>query len=116
VSTWKQQQHNVFAYLTAACAAALRREAAPSLFPQVISRCKLWRDLYFYYLNGYHMRVPVSDGLIAFTRTAGRLLGTLLEAKQHDVTVLEHFYPSVLLYLYLIRGIFVETRFSTNIL
>jgi transposase len=33
VSTLKQQQRNVFAYLTAACEAALRREAAPSLLP-----------------------------------------------------------------------------------
>ena len=33
VSKLKQQQRNVFAYLTAACAAALRRAAAPSLLP-----------------------------------------------------------------------------------
>jgi transposase len=33
VSTLKQQQRNVFAYLTAACEAALRGEAAPSLLP-----------------------------------------------------------------------------------
>ena len=33
VSTLKQQHRNVFAYLTAACEAALRREAAPSLLP-----------------------------------------------------------------------------------
>ena len=33
VSTLKQQQRNVFAYLTAACAAALRGETAPSLLP-----------------------------------------------------------------------------------
>jgi transposase len=33
VSTLQQQQRNVFAYLTAACEAALRREAAPSLLP-----------------------------------------------------------------------------------
>src|SRR5215468_2809069 len=33
VSTLKQQQRNVLAYLTAACEAALRREAAPSLLP-----------------------------------------------------------------------------------
>ena len=33
VSTLKQQQRNVLAYLTAACEAALRGEAAPSLFP-----------------------------------------------------------------------------------
>jgi transposase len=33
VSTLKQQQRNVFAYLTAACEAALRREEAPSLLP-----------------------------------------------------------------------------------
>jgi transposase len=33
VSTLKQQQRHVFAYLTAACEAALRREAAPSLLP-----------------------------------------------------------------------------------
>jgi transposase len=33
VSTLQQQQRNVLAYLTAACAAALRGEAAPSLLP-----------------------------------------------------------------------------------
>jgi transposase len=33
VSTLKQQQRHVFTYLTAACEAALRREAAPSLLP-----------------------------------------------------------------------------------
>ena len=33
VSTLQQQQRNVLAYLTAACAAALRRAAAPSLLP-----------------------------------------------------------------------------------
>ncbi len=33
VSTLKQQQRNVLEYLTAACAAALRGEAAPSLLP-----------------------------------------------------------------------------------
>jgi transposase len=33
VSTLKQQQRNIFAYLTAVCEAALRREAAPSLLP-----------------------------------------------------------------------------------
>jgi transposase len=33
VSTLKQQQRHVFAYLTAACEAALRGEAAPSLLP-----------------------------------------------------------------------------------
>ena len=33
VSTLKQQQRHVFAYLTTACEAALRREAAPSLLP-----------------------------------------------------------------------------------
>ena len=33
VSTLKQQQRNVFAYLTAACEAALRGETAPSLLP-----------------------------------------------------------------------------------
>jgi transposase len=33
VSTLKQQQRNVLAYLTEACAAALRGEAAPSLLP-----------------------------------------------------------------------------------
>jgi hypothetical protein len=33
VSTLKYQQRHVFAYLTAACEAALRREAAPSLLP-----------------------------------------------------------------------------------
>ena len=33
VSTLKQQQRNVLAYLTAACEAALRGEAAPSLLP-----------------------------------------------------------------------------------
>jgi transposase len=33
VSTLKQQQRHVFAYLTAACETALRREAAPSLLP-----------------------------------------------------------------------------------
>ena len=33
VSTLKQQQRNVFAYLTAACDAALRGETAPSLLP-----------------------------------------------------------------------------------
>jgi len=33
VSTLKQQQRNVFAYLTAACEAALRGATAPSLLP-----------------------------------------------------------------------------------
>jgi len=33
VSTLKQQQRHVLAYLTAACAAALRGAAAPSLLP-----------------------------------------------------------------------------------
>ncbi|HEY7493631.1 MAG TPA: transposase, partial [Candidatus Tectomicrobia bacterium] len=33
VATLKQQQRNVLEYLTAACAAALRGEAAPSLLP-----------------------------------------------------------------------------------
>jgi transposase len=33
VSTLKQQQRNVLAYLTAACEAALRGEAPPSLLP-----------------------------------------------------------------------------------
>jgi transposase len=33
VSTLQQQQRNIFAYLTAACAAALHGEAAPSLLP-----------------------------------------------------------------------------------
>jgi len=33
VATWKQQQRNVLEYLTAACEAALRGEAAPSLLP-----------------------------------------------------------------------------------
>jgi hypothetical protein len=33
VSTLKQQQRNVLAYLTSACEAALREEAAPSLLP-----------------------------------------------------------------------------------
>ena len=33
VSTLKQQQRNVLAYLTMACEAALRGEAAPSLLP-----------------------------------------------------------------------------------
>src|SRR5437763_15835742 len=33
VATLKQQQRNVLAYLTAACEAALRGEAAPSLLP-----------------------------------------------------------------------------------
>ena len=33
VTTLKQQQRNVLEYLTAACAAALRGEAAPSLLP-----------------------------------------------------------------------------------
>jgi transposase len=33
VSTLKQQQRNVLAYLTAACEAALRGETAPSLLP-----------------------------------------------------------------------------------
>ena len=33
VSTLKQQQRNVFAYLTAACEAALRGDTAPSLLP-----------------------------------------------------------------------------------
>jgi hypothetical protein len=33
VSTLKQQQRNVFAYLTAVCEAALRGEAAPSPLP-----------------------------------------------------------------------------------
>jgi transposase len=33
VTTLKQQQRNVLAYLTAACEAALRGEAAPSLLP-----------------------------------------------------------------------------------
>jgi transposase len=33
VATLKQQQRNVFAYLTAACEAALRGETAPSLLP-----------------------------------------------------------------------------------
>ena len=33
VSTLKQQQRHVLAYLTAACEAALRGEAAPSLLP-----------------------------------------------------------------------------------
>jgi len=34
VATLKQQQRNVLEYLTAACAAALRGEAAPSLLPE----------------------------------------------------------------------------------
>ena len=34
LSTLQQQQRNVLAYLTAACAAALRGEAAPSLLPE----------------------------------------------------------------------------------
>jgi transposase len=33
VTTLKQQQRNVLEYLTAACEAALRGEAAPSLLP-----------------------------------------------------------------------------------
>ena len=33
VATLKQQRRNVLAYLTAACEAALRGEAAPSLLP-----------------------------------------------------------------------------------
>ena len=33
MSTWKHQQRNVLASLTAACDAALRGEAAPSLWP-----------------------------------------------------------------------------------
>jgi hypothetical protein len=33
VATLKQQQRNVLEYLTAACEAALRGEAAPSLLP-----------------------------------------------------------------------------------
>jgi transposase len=33
VSTLKQQQRNVLEYLTAACEAALRGKAAPSLLP-----------------------------------------------------------------------------------
>jgi len=33
VTTLQQQQRNVLEYLTAACAAALRGEAAPSLLP-----------------------------------------------------------------------------------
>jgi transposase len=33
VTTLKQQQRNVLAYLTAVCEAALRGEAAPSLLP-----------------------------------------------------------------------------------
>jgi len=33
VTTWKQQQRNVLEFLTAACEAALRGEAAPSLLP-----------------------------------------------------------------------------------
>jgi transposase len=33
VAMLKQQQRNVFAYLTAACEAALRGEAAPALLP-----------------------------------------------------------------------------------
>ena len=33
VATLKQQQRNVFAYLTEACEAALRGDAAPSLLP-----------------------------------------------------------------------------------
>jgi len=33
VATWQQQQRNVLEYLTAACEAALRGEAAPSLLP-----------------------------------------------------------------------------------
>jgi len=33
VATVKPQQRHVFAYLTAACEAALRGEAAPSLLP-----------------------------------------------------------------------------------
>jgi transposase len=34
VATLKQQQRNVLEYLTAACEAALRGEAAPSLLPE----------------------------------------------------------------------------------
>jgi transposase len=33
VTTWKQQKRNVLEYLIAACEAALRGEAAPSLLP-----------------------------------------------------------------------------------
>ena len=33
VTTLKQQQRNVLEYLTAACAAALRGETAPTLLP-----------------------------------------------------------------------------------
>ena len=42
VATLKQQQRNVLEYLTAACEAALRGEAAPSLLPeshQKVARC-----------------------------------------------------------------------------
>ena len=53
VSTLKQQQRNVLEYLTTACEAALRGEAAPLCFPQVIRRYKLRRESCFYYLNGY---------------------------------------------------------------
>jgi transposase len=40
VSTWKQQQRNVLAYLTAACEAALRGEAAPSLLPTHVQQAQ----------------------------------------------------------------------------
>ena len=40
VSTLKQQQRNVLAYLTAACAAALRDEAAPSLLPAHVQKAQ----------------------------------------------------------------------------
>ena len=53
VATLKQQQRNVLEYLTAACEAALRGEAAPSLPPQAIRSHKRWHDSRFHYLNGY---------------------------------------------------------------
>jgi transposase len=40
VSTLKQQQRNVLAYLTAACEAALRGEAAPSLLPTHVQQAQ----------------------------------------------------------------------------
>jgi len=40
VATLKQQQRNPLDYLTAACEAALRDEAAPSLLPADVAACQ----------------------------------------------------------------------------
>jgi hypothetical protein len=53
VSTLKQQQRKVFAYLTAACEELSVGKRRRLCSPQVISRCTLRRDLCFHYLNGY---------------------------------------------------------------